>query len=367
MVLSLVVFDMLALLFGITPSSSQIYPLLHCLQIQFKIRLFSEASISGQFPLTILSMHALLIRHNHVDFCVLKLYYIMLCYVLYIMTQNVSHIRHVTSWTSREKPQISISEAGRFCFVPVILHSSTIDIKIALTVCFAYWRTKQSPTIAVTCCRTDDRSRWSDNSKRLSGAACRHAPSLARTHAPRTHLRSHDAGETDSTIISCCNVWYKQTRPAVCLSPGLETVRRRAKVEEIITRSAASERLSEELSERERERERGTESYVPVCDCSQLRYHSEFGDARRPLICHRRPVPTATSVKMPGIGGTLALMSKFDTRLPILCLAGEVSLAVWSICGLSFIVRDSTFPAWGPWSLMFCRKQYASTVYTTQL
>jgi len=63
---------MLALLFGIPPSSSEIHLLLHCLQIQSKTRLFAPNN----------SIHALLIRHNHIDFSVFKWYYIILCHVM---------------------------------------------------------------------------------------------------------------------------------------------------------------------------------------------------------------------------------------------------------------------------------------------
>jgi len=64
------------------PSSCQIYLLLHCLQIQSKNSPFLWCK--HLWPLTI-SIHALLIRHNHVDFCTLKLYYIsiILCYYVY--------------------------------------------------------------------------------------------------------------------------------------------------------------------------------------------------------------------------------------------------------------------------------------------
>jgi len=57
------------------PSSSQIYRLLHCLQIQSENATFLWCK--HLWPLAI-DIHALLIRHNHVDFCVLKLYYVML-------------------------------------------------------------------------------------------------------------------------------------------------------------------------------------------------------------------------------------------------------------------------------------------------
>jgi len=56
-------------------SSSQIYRLLHCLQSQFKTPLsMVQASLAPNN-----SIHTHLILHNHVDFCVLKLCYVMLC------------------------------------------------------------------------------------------------------------------------------------------------------------------------------------------------------------------------------------------------------------------------------------------------
>jgi len=61
------------------PSSSQIYRLLHCLQIKSKISPFLWCK---RLWLLASYIHALLIRHNHVDFCVLKLYYVMLCSIL---------------------------------------------------------------------------------------------------------------------------------------------------------------------------------------------------------------------------------------------------------------------------------------------
>jgi len=66
-----------ALLFGIPPSSSKIYRLLHCLQIQSKNSPFLWW-IQHLWPLAI-HIHALLIRHNHVDFLCLE---IILCYVM---------------------------------------------------------------------------------------------------------------------------------------------------------------------------------------------------------------------------------------------------------------------------------------------
>jgi len=60
------------------PSSSQIYRLLHCLQIQSKYSPFLFCK--HLWPLAIY-IHALLIRHSHVDFSVLKLYYVLLCYI----------------------------------------------------------------------------------------------------------------------------------------------------------------------------------------------------------------------------------------------------------------------------------------------
>jgi len=61
-------------------SLSEIYRLLHCLQIQSKSSPFLWSKYL--WPLAI-SIHSLLIRH--VDYCILKLYYIMLCHVYLIM------------------------------------------------------------------------------------------------------------------------------------------------------------------------------------------------------------------------------------------------------------------------------------------
>jgi len=55
-------------------SSSLIYHLLHCLQIQSKNSRF----LWYLWPLKI-SIHVLLIQHNQVDLCILKLCYVMLC------------------------------------------------------------------------------------------------------------------------------------------------------------------------------------------------------------------------------------------------------------------------------------------------
>jgi len=60
------------------PSSSRIYRLLRCLQIQSKNSPFLWCK--HLWPPAIY-IHELLIRHNHVDFCVLKLHYVMLCHV----------------------------------------------------------------------------------------------------------------------------------------------------------------------------------------------------------------------------------------------------------------------------------------------
>jgi len=60
-------------------SSSQIYRLIQCLPIQSKNSTFLWCK--HLWPLAV-SIQALLIRHNHLDFCVLKLYYVMLCYVI---------------------------------------------------------------------------------------------------------------------------------------------------------------------------------------------------------------------------------------------------------------------------------------------
>jgi len=73
LLLPLVVFDMLALEFP--PSSSQIYRLLHCLQIQSRNHLFFGASIL--WPQTI-SVHVLLIRHIMLMFASWN--YVMLYY-----------------------------------------------------------------------------------------------------------------------------------------------------------------------------------------------------------------------------------------------------------------------------------------------
>jgi len=61
------------------PSSSQIYRLSHCFQIQSKNSPFLWCK--HLWPLAI-SIRALVIRHYHVYICVLKLYYIMLGYVV---------------------------------------------------------------------------------------------------------------------------------------------------------------------------------------------------------------------------------------------------------------------------------------------
>jgi len=62
-------------------SSSQVYRLLHCFQIQSKNSSFLWCK---HLRPQAISIHALLIRHNHVDCCVLKLYYVMLYYYVYV-------------------------------------------------------------------------------------------------------------------------------------------------------------------------------------------------------------------------------------------------------------------------------------------
>jgi len=61
------------------PSSSQIYQLLHGLQIQSKNSPFLQYK---HLWLLTNSNQALKIRHNHVDLCALKLYYVMLCFTV---------------------------------------------------------------------------------------------------------------------------------------------------------------------------------------------------------------------------------------------------------------------------------------------
>jgi len=72
------------------PSLSKIYWLLHCLQIQSKNSPF--LCWKHIWP-PVISIHALLIRHNHVDFCALKFYYVHLTRKMNIML--CSRIRRI--------------------------------------------------------------------------------------------------------------------------------------------------------------------------------------------------------------------------------------------------------------------------------
>jgi len=74
LLLPLVVFNMLALTFGIhLPHHLKSTDSYTVLKSNLKTHLFSGASISG----LAIFIQALLIRHNHVDFCILKLYYVI--------------------------------------------------------------------------------------------------------------------------------------------------------------------------------------------------------------------------------------------------------------------------------------------------
>jgi len=92
------------------PSSSQIYiyRLLHCLQIKSKNSPFLWCTYL--WPLAI-SIHALLIWHNHVNFCILKLYYVMLC----VSDVFCGWIATVWDWPSRLQYGCSKPEVITLC------------------------------------------------------------------------------------------------------------------------------------------------------------------------------------------------------------------------------------------------------------
>jgi len=66
-------------------SSSQIYRYLHGLQIKSKNSPFLRCKHLWHLAIYI---HVLQIRHNHVDFGVLKLYYVMLCTIIIMLSQS---------------------------------------------------------------------------------------------------------------------------------------------------------------------------------------------------------------------------------------------------------------------------------------
>jgi len=59
-----------------------------------------------------LSIHALLIQHNHVDFCVLKLYYVMLCCVSFAVTIKARSLKLVCSWMSDYQGRLGAVNLG---------------------------------------------------------------------------------------------------------------------------------------------------------------------------------------------------------------------------------------------------------------
>jgi len=82
------------------PSSSQINRLRHCLQIQSKNSPFLWCN--HLWPSAI-SIHEFRIQNNHVDFCVLKLYYVTLCYVTFKLAFDFVHCPGVTHIVHRAR------------------------------------------------------------------------------------------------------------------------------------------------------------------------------------------------------------------------------------------------------------------------